>query len=169
MTQPAPGTGDPDLPYGQVHPTADPGRPRLGHEGSDALRTALRRAVLLSLLACLGAAVVISVVAFLLVGWPGVWGAVLGLAVSLVFLGTTAAVGARTAGGDPVIVAGWVLGSWLVKIVVVGVALFLLKDATFYDPVALFAGIVVGMLITLGAEYRGLTGARVPYVDTSGR
>lgn len=163
----------PDTPYGTA-PAAPAGgqgsgAPRLGTEGSDALRGALRRAVRVSAVICLAAAAVTSVVAFLLVGAPGVWGAVVGYAIAFVFLGTTAVVGARTAGGDPVVVAGWVLGSWLVKVVVVGVALFLLRDATFYDPVAMFVGIVVGMVITLVAEYSALTRARVPYVDTSGR
>ncbi len=140
-----------------------------GGEAGRALRAALRRAVRTATVVCLAAAAVTAVVAYLLVGAAGVWGALLGFALALVFLATTAAVGARTAGGDPVVVAGWVLGSWLVKVVVVGVVLFTLRDATFYDPVALFVGIVIGMVCTLGAEFRALTAARIPYVDTSGR
>ncbi len=123
----------------------------------------------LAALVCLIAGVVTAVLAGLLVGVSGVWGALLGFAIALAFLATTALVGARTAGGDPVVVAGWVLGSWLAKVVVVGVALFVLNDMTFYDPVSLFVGIVVGMICTLYAEFRALTSAHIPYVDTSGR
>ncbi|MFC7163192.1 hypothetical protein ACFQL5_12925 [Aquipuribacter hungaricus] len=153
---------------GRGGPGAPARQPGVGEAGA-ALRAALRRAVATAALACGVAALVTAVVAFLLVGWPGVWGALIGFAVSLAFLATTALVGARTAGGDPVVVAGWVLGSWLVKVIVVGVVLFLLRDADFYDPVALFVGIVVGMVCTLFAEFRALTSARIPYVDTSGR
>ena len=134
-----------------------------------AVRAALRRAVRLAAVVCLVAAVLTAVVAYLLVGLPGVWGALVGFALALGFLATTAVVGSRTAGGDPVVVAGWMLGSWLVKVVVVGVVLFALRDATFYDPVALFVGVVVGIVCTLGAETRAVTAARIPYVDTSGR
>lgn len=157
----------PDIPYG-----AGPAPVRTGSDGGEAgaaLRAALRRAVRLATLVCLVAAAVTAAAAWLLVGLPGVWGALLGFAIALAFLATTAVVGARTAGGDPVVVAGWVLGSWLVKVLVVGAVLFALRDATFYDPVALFVGIVVGMVCTLFAEFRALTTARIPYVDTSGR
>lgn len=160
-------TERPDVPYSR---TPAPARAAgTGGEAGAALRTALRRAVRLAGMVCLAAAAVTAAAAFLLVGTPGVWGALLGFAISLVFLATTALVGARTAGGDPVVVAGWVLGSWLVKVLVVGAVLFVLRDATFYDPVALFVGIVVGMVCTLFAEFRALTTARIPYVDTSGR
>ena len=162
----------PDIPYASA--TARSGAPGgvgggTGGEAGAALRAALRRAVRLATLVCLVAAAVTAGVAFLLVGMPGVWGALVGFAIALAFLATTALVGARTAGGDPVVVAGWVLGSWLVKALLVGAVLFALRDATFYDPVALFAGIVVGMVCTLFAEFRALTTARIPYVDTSGR
>ncbi|WP_380168820.1 hypothetical protein [Jannaschia sp. R86511] len=170
-TEPTPPTGPtgagPAVPYGA--PEASTAAPHEVGEGGLALRAALRRAVRLAALVCLVAGVVTAVVAGLLVGLPGVWGALLGFAIALAFLATTALVGARTAGGDPVVVAGWVLGSWLVKVVVVGVALFVLHDMTFYDPVSLFVGIVVGMLCTLYAEFRALTSARIPYVDTSAR
>lgn len=162
----------PDVPYGDAPRGGPPAPGTAGTDGGEAgaaLRGALRSAVRLATLVCLAAAAVTAVVAYLLVGLPGVWGALLGFAIALVFLATTALVGARTAGGDPVVVAGWVLGSWLVKVVVVGLVLFALRDATFYDPVALFVGIVVGMVCTLFAEFRALTSARIPYVDTSGR
>ena len=134
-----------------------------------ALRSALLRATRTATLLCLVAALVTAGVAYAVVGSPGVWGAVIGYALALTFLATTTLVGSRTAGGDPVRVAAVVLGSWLVKVLVVGVVLYALRDATFYDPVALFVGIVVGMVITLWVEYRTLTAAQIPYVDTSGR
>lgn len=171
MSEPArPDHGDDArVPYGTAPSARPTGAPAGGGEGGAALRQALRRAVRLATFVCLVAGALTAAVAGLLVGWPGVWGALVGFAIALGFLATTALVGARTAGGDPVVVAGWVLGSWLVKVVIVGVVLVALRDATFYDPVALFVGIVVGMVCTLFAEFRALTGARIPYVDTSGR
>lgn len=171
------GTGGTDAPADRhdrvpyASPTSAPVAPGAAGvgEGGVALRRALRRAVVLATGVCLVAGAVTAAVAGLLVGWPGVWGALVGFAIALAFLATTALVGARTAGGDPVVVAGWVLGSWLVKVVVVGVVLFALRGADFYDPVSLFVGIVVGMVCTLFAEARALTSARIPYVDTSGR
>ncbi|WP_336923294.1 hypothetical protein [Aquipuribacter sp. SD81] len=167
-------SADDDVPYGSPSPSdPPPGAARTGDEpvgeAGLALRAALRRAVRLAALACAVAAVLTAVVAGLLVGLPGVWGALVGFAVAFGFLAVTALVGARVAGGDPVVVAGWVLGSWLVKVVVVGAVLWLVRDLDFYDPVALFVGVVVGMVATLFAEYRALTSARIPYVDTSGR
>lgn len=136
-----------------------------GGEGGEALRQALRRAVRLATVVCLLAGALTAAVAGLLVGWPGVWGAVVGVGIALAFLVTTALVGARVAGGDPLLVAGAILGSWLVKVVLLVVVLVALRGQDFYDPVALFAGVVVGMLLTLWAEYRALTSARVPYVE----
>lgn len=164
-----PTTPGPAIPYGSPEPSPAPRRPEEVGEGGLALRAALARAVRLAVLVCLGAGLVTAVVAGLAVGLPGVWGALLGFAIALAFLATTALVGARTAGGDPVVVAGWLLGSWLVKVVVVGVALYVLADMSFYDPVSLFVGIVVGMVCTLYAEFRALTSAQIPHVDTSGR
>ena len=164
-------TDDPyrgEQPYRREDPQRRPAAEGTGPAAA-ALRAALLRATRTAALLCLVAAVVTAGVAYAVVGLPGVWGTVVGYGLALAFLATTTLVGSRTAGGDPVRVAGAVLGSWLVKVVVVGVVLYLLRDATFYDPVALFAGIVVGMVITLWVEYRTLTAAQIPYVDTSGR
>lgn len=138
-------------------------------ESAVALRAALLRATRNAALLCLVAAMVTAGIAYLVVGTAGVWGAVVGYALAFAFLATTTLVGSRTAGGDPVRVATAVLGSWLVKVLIVGGVLYALREATFYDPVTLFVGIVIGMVITLWVEYRALTAARIPYVDTSGR
>lgn len=138
-------------------------------EGVVTLRAALLRATRNAALLSLAAAIVTAGIAYLVVGTTGVWGAVIGYALAFAFLATTTLVGSRTAGDDPVRVAAFVLGSWLVKVLIVGGVLYALRGATFYDPVTLFVGIVVGMVITLWVEYRALTSARIPYVDTSGR
>lgn len=164
--------GDPAIPYGAPAGPARPADQPLiggGGEGGAALRAALRKASRTAFVVCLVAGVVTAVVAGLLVGWPGVWGAVVGVGIALAFLATTVLVGARVAGGDPLVVAGAILGSWLVKVVLLIVVLAVLRGQDFYDPAALFAGIVVGMVLTLWAEYRALTSARVPYVEPRGQ
>ncbi len=149
--------------------TAGAAAPAPGAESVAALREALGRTVRLAAVVCLLAGLATAVVAGLLAGWPGVWGGVIGVAISFFFLATTAFVASRVVGGDPLVMAAVILGSWLIKVVVLMAVILALRDAAFVDTWALIAGIGVGVLITLWAEVRELTAVRVPYADTSGR
>lgn len=136
----------------------------------EAVRAVLRRA-LRHLLWLLGAVTVLGVVAgWAISGSAGVWGALMGAGVALVFSGTTVVSHLRTADSPPAITGAVVMGAWLVKMVLL-VALFIaIGDLTFYDRTVMVVVLVVGVLGSLYLDYLAVTSGRVPYVDpTAGR
>lgn len=151
-------------------PTA-PGEPdsaaRTGAQ-AEAVRAVLRRAlqdmlVLVAVLAVAGVAIGAWVA-----GAAGVWGAVIGVVVALVFSGTTVVSMLRTADAPAATTAAVILGAWLVKMVVL-VALFaLLRPLDFYDRNVLAVVVVVGVLGSVYLDYRAVTRGRVPYVEPTG-
>lgn len=166
MTEPVPTSPEestpPSAPEPQVGPAADAASPRA--EQADAVRAVLRRAlrdmlVLVAVLAVVGVAVGAAVA-----GAPGVWGAVIGVAVALVFSGTTVLSMLRTADAPPATTAAVILGAWLVKMIVL-VALFaVLQPLDFYDRTVLAVVLMVGVLGSAYLDYRAVTRGRVPYV-----
>jgi hypothetical protein len=149
-------------PVGPVGPGAGEARPA-GSRPAVAVvfRRALRDVGLL-----LGTLAVAGVVAGALVaGLAGVWGALLGVGVAAVFSGTTVWAMLRTAHLAPTTMAAVVMGSWLVKMVVLIAVLAVLRGQDFYHrwvfAVVLFAGVVGSAVLDARAVSRG----RVPYVD----
>jgi hypothetical protein len=61
--------------------------------------------------------------------------------------------------------AGLLMGSYLVKLVVVGLLLALLRDVDGVSRTALGVAAVVGLLLALLVEARVITGTRAPYVE----
>lgn len=126
-----------------------------------ALRTALRHGTLFALaLAVVGAGV-----GWAVAGVPGAWGAVLGAGLALAFQAATAGsvlLAARLGAAGS---AAAVLGSWLVKLVILVAVLAALRGAGFYDPVVLFSVLVLAVLGTLVLDALAVTRARVPYVQ----
>lgn len=124
------------------------------------LRRALRDgAVLVGGLAVLGV-----VVGGLLSGLPGVWGALLGAAFALFFSATTVVTMLKTVGKSAVTMGAVVMGSWLVKMLVLIVALAILTRFDFYDRVVLFVVLLVGAVGSALLDYRAVRNGRVPYV-----
>jgi hypothetical protein len=62
-----------------------------------------------------------------------------------------------------------VLGSWLVKMLLVVVVLALLRGQDFYAEPALFVALLVGTVGSLLLEARIVATTRVPYVQTGPR
>ncbi|MBC7291820.1 MAG: hypothetical protein H5T83_10890 [Actinotalea sp.] len=155
-------TPHPDQPAGGTPPGA-PG-------GPDPLRGAFRRAlvfvvVLVGLLAVVG-----SAVGFVVADPPsaGVWGALLGATIALVFSGSTVLAMLLTARSSLTVASGALVGTWLVKTLLLLVAIVLLRDADFFDPAVLVVVTVLGVLGSVVLDYRAVTTARVPYVDGGG-
>jgi len=157
MTEPTPdhGAGRPDLPgQAQVRRASDDG-------AADVFRTALRdMLVLLAVLAVLGIGA-----GALVEGLPGVWGALIGVALALVFSGTTVISMLRTAHSSPQRMAGVVMGAWLGKVVVVVVVLAVLRGQDFYSRPVLAIVLAAGVLGSAFLDYRAVSRARVPYVQ----
>jgi hypothetical protein len=101
----------------------------------------------------------------LLRGWPGVWGALLGVALALVFSGTTVVSVLRTADATPARMITVIMGAWMVKMIVVFVVLAVLSRFHFYDAVVLGVVLLAGVIGSAVLDYRAVTSARMPYVN----
>ncbi|WP_240675458.1 hypothetical protein [Cellulomonas endophytica] len=160
MTTPAPQAPPPD------GTGAGPaGRPaaadRSAAEVEAVFRLALRDVlVLLAALAVLGVGI-----GWLVEGVPGVWGALLGVGLALVFSGTTVVSMLRTSRATPQAMAGVVMGAWLVKVVVVVAALAVLSGMDFYSRPVLAAVLALGVVGSAVLDYRAVQRARLPYVS----
>jgi hypothetical protein len=110
-------------------------------------------------------AVVAAVVGGLAAGAPGVWGALLGAAVCGAFVLFTVAVVLGTAGSAPTTTAAVLMGTWLLKLVVLIVALAVLRRFDFYDSTTFGVVVIVGVVVLLGLETLAVVRTRNTYVD----
>jgi hypothetical protein len=128
---------------------------------ANAFRRALR-----DMLWMLGALTVVGVgVGWAVAGVEGIWGALIGVALALVFSGTTVISVLRTVNTTPAHTTAVIMGAWLGKIVVVFVALAVLAQFDFYNRMVLglvlFAGVLGSAILDVRAVQRG----RIPYVE----
>lgn len=150
-------------PTGPVEPADQPARP-----SQEAARAVFRRAlrdtvVLLAVLAVLGVGV-----GALVAGVPGVWGALIGVGLALVFSATTVVAMLRTLDASPTTMAAVVMGTWLAKVLVVIVVLALVRDLEFYSRGVLAAVLALGVVGSAVLDFRAVNGGRVPYVEPGG-
>ncbi len=142
---------------------APSGRPSHG-PGHDAVASVFRTA-LRDMLVLLAALTVLGIgLGYLVAGLPGVWGALIGIGLALLFSGTTVASMLVTARAPATTMAAVVMGAWLAKVVVLIAVLVVIRDEDFYHrgvlAVVLFAGVIGSALLDLRAVRTG----RVPYV-----
>ena len=134
--------------------------PEPGDAAREVFRTALRDMfVLLAVLSVLGVSI-----GFLMAGTAGLWGALIGVALALMFSGTTVLSMLRTAHSSATTMAAVVLGAWLAKFLVLIVVLALLRGQDFYSRTVLALVLVVGVLGSAVLDYRAVRNGRVPYV-----
>ena len=124
-------------------------------------RTALRDMLLL--LAVLG--VLGVVVGALVAGLPGVWGALLGLGVTVVFSGTTVVSMLATAHASPATTGSVIMGAWLAKMIVVIGLFAVLRELDFYHHTVFGVVLLAGVLGSALLDYRAVSRGRVPYVQ----
>ena len=96
---------------------------------------------------------------------PGVWGALVGSLVAGVFFAITAGVAQFTKKMDVSVLGFAILGSWLLKIVVLLGALGWLKGQDFYNKGVLFGTLLVTTFGLLTLEAVIVTKSKVPYVE----
>lgn len=144
----------PDLP---APPPADPVR--------DVLRTALVGTVVL----VLGLAVVGAVVGWFVAGAAGVWGALLGAGIALVFCGTTLVTTMVTSRSNLQVMTMVVLGAWLAKMLVLVIVFALLRDVDFYHLGTFVVVLLLGVAGSMVLDFRAISAGRVPHVDPSAR
>lgn len=126
-----------------------------------------RRALRDVLVGLAGLAVVGVGVGAAVAGAAGAWGALLGVAVALVFSGSTVLTmlaTARTAGSTTGAV---VLGGWLAKMVLLVVVLVALRGLDFYDRGTFVTVLLIGVLGSAALDARAVLSARVPYTGST--
>lgn len=109
--------------------------------------------------------VALSAIGFLVSGESGVWGALLASVLAGSFFAVTGIVAALTANLDVQYLGFAVLGSWLLKIVVLLGALFWLRGQDFYDRPIFFITLLLETVVLLVLEAVLVTRAPVPYVE----
>ena len=117
------------------------------------------------LLAALAFVPVAALAGFVGAGERGALGAALGCLVPASVLLLTWGAAELGAKRSAQAFAGLLMGSYLVKLVVVGLLLALLRDVDGVSRTALGLAAVVGLLLALLVEARVITGTRAPYVE----
>ncbi len=124
------------------------------------------KALKLSALLVVSVAVICSIVGFLVVGIDGLWTALIGAAIALVFTSLTVLsvlFGARLPLGG---FYGLVLGGWLLKIVLFAVLMAALQRMDFIHGPTLFFAIVLSVLGSLGIDSWVVLRSRIPTIDS---
>ena len=99
-------------------------------------------------------------------GTKGVLGAAFGLALAVAFFSATLLAVGAAGRVQPELMLPAAVVTFAVKMTVIGLLLFLLRDTTAFDRAAFALALVAGTVIYLAAEIRFAMRARVPYVVT---
>ena len=124
----------------------------------------LRRALKLGSRALIIATLISLVVWGAAAGLQGLSGVVLGAAIGGSFVLFTAVSVLLTSRSTPATTMAVVLGSWLLKIVVLVIVLFAIRDLDIYHTVSLFVTVVVVLVSTLGTEVWAIVTSKVTFV-----
>lgn len=133
-----------------------------------------RRAVKYGLILTAIIAVAGSAIGYLVAGPTGLVSALLGAALTAVFMGLTAVsflVALRVTKGDGAspLFYGIVLGVWVVKLVVFVLLLVILRGQEWLDARVMFVVVLVAVLGSLIVDVLAFVRSRVPYVDPGKR
>lgn len=124
------------------------------------------KALKLSALLVVSVAFICSTIGFLVVGIDGLWTALIGAAIALVFTSLTVfsvLFGARLPLGG---FYGLVLGGWLLKILLFAVLMAALQRMDFIHGPTLFFAIVLSVLGSLGIDSWVVLRSRIPTIDS---
>ncbi|WOC11103.1 hypothetical protein [Gordonia sp. MP11Mi] len=99
-------------------------------------------------------------------GTPGLWGALIGAAIGGSFVLVTVIVILFTSKASPSVVMGALMGSYLVKVVIVIAVTASIKDMDFYNKPALVSVLLGAIVLVLGGEMWGVMSTRTTYVDS---
>ena len=132
----------------------------------DTGRTVLRRALVGGIAVTLGIGVVAGLAGLLLYGSGGLVSGLVGAAFALVFLGLTIAglmVSNRYIGStNPVPALVVVLGSWFAKVVLFVLAMVVVGQQPWVQPMVLFLSLVVAVMAFLVLDVVVVARARIP-------
>jgi hypothetical protein len=125
---------------------------------------ALRRALVQITVLVVALAGVGAVVGLLVAGVAGVWGALIGAALGLLFCGATVAAMLVAGRLPPASMMAVTMGVWLVKVVVLLIVVAVLDKQSFYSAKVLVAVLLLVLLGSLVIDARAVLRGRVPYV-----
>lgn len=123
------------------------------------LRQALRWAIALTVIV----AVLGAVIGWFIAAAPGVWGALMGAALTLVFCGTTIIAMMLTTNSGSTAMAAVVVGSWFVKVIVTLGLIIAVRNAEFYDKPVFVTTVIIAVIGTLVLDMRAVSVGRMPY------
>lgn len=103
-------------------------------------------------------------VGWLVAGFPGIWGALIGIGLAGLFCGGTMWSITRTIGAAPISMAATIMLTWLAKLVILIGVLAFLRGRDFYNPYILFAVIAIGVLGALAIQALTVKRSHLPYV-----
>jgi hypothetical protein len=124
------------------------------------------KALKLSALLVVSVAVICSIIGYLVVGIDGLWTALIGAAIALVFTSLTVLsvlFGARLPLGG---FYGLVLGGWLLKIVLFALLMAALQRMDFIHGPTLFFAIVLSVLGSLSIDSWVVLRSRIPTIES---
>lgn len=98
-------------------------------------------------------------------GADGAVGAALGTAVVIAFFGLSWVVVSKASQAGPTMMMGAAFGTYIIKIVLLGVLLVTFRDTTAFDFRAFAWGVLVGTLVFMAFEVRAFMRQRILYVD----
>jgi hypothetical protein len=114
-------------------------------------------------------ALVIAVVGggagYLAAGTDGLWSALLGTGLAVLFAGITAASMLVAIRFELAAFFGIVMGAWLLKLVIFIALLVLVRDQSFVDDVVLFLSLVVSIVGTLAIDALVVVRGRLSHVS----
>lgn len=113
-------------------------------------------------------AAVVVVVAGMLAGWAGVYGALLGSGLAIAFFAVTIMVVSVAGRIADELMLPAALGTYLVKVIAIAVMLIVLRGTTAFNRTAFALATVIGACVFLVAELRIALRARTPYVEAEG-
>lgn len=108
------------------------------------------------------------VVALLVAGGKGALGALLGVLLVGIFFGVSAVAVSSASRVSPQLMAIAAMGSYLVKVVVLMIALRAFADTDLWNPKAFAWSVVVCTVVWTAAEVRAFIKTRTLYVDPDG-
>ncbi len=126
---------------------------------------ALRKALLLGTLAWLLMSVISVVVWLLVSGTPGIWGVLVGAAIGGFFVLTTAIVTLATANSRAATMGATLLGTWLLKLIVVILVVALIKGMDFYSRPALVVTMALSLVVVLAVETWTVMRSNAPVIE----
>lgn len=123
-------------------------------------------------IAALVLAVAGGFIGYQVAGTGGLWSAVIGVAMAMLFMSLTglSIVIANRWFGDPLYIPiffGLVLGGWLLKLVVFFIVMIALRDQAWVHPTIMFFSIIAGVVVSLAIDVIVVLKMRIPTVSES--